>query len=395
MITFVLLTALAMIVGSFSFVITIMVKKSGVYTRQAKALYYAEAGLAKAIWYLKTPTYLGGKSSTWRTTGYTENIGEGSYRLTVENSTTPIEIKITSRGTYGTTNRTLQAKFQTYPPAYGYAIYSRQNINASSYARISGNVLADADVFIDNNALVFNGSVIVSPATPEHTVTGGGSYTTAPMPVPAPLFPTLETEYYDGRITTAGSMTPGSKTYPASYYSFYYDLDGGTVYVNGNVRLRRSFWGFSIINGPGEIVATGSITVESEVYISDNIRLIAGNNLELLDDTSVAHDCVLFGRESIGIKAGVYNESIVSFLTPKDLYLYNGAYITGIINAGRATYSSATVFLGSAQINSYGGTGVNLGASARSYHYYSKLPAVAPPGIPFAYIQVPGSWKEL
>jgi hypothetical protein len=399
LITFIMLTSLAVIAGSFSFVITIMIKRAGVNTRSAKAFYYAEAGLAKAIWYLKTPTYLGGKDSTWRVTNFTENVGEGSYKLTVENGATPIEVKITSQGKFGTTTRTLQARFQTYPPAFGYAIFSQQKISADHFARISGNVFADADVFIDTNAMVYNGSVVVTPATPEHTVTGGGSYATSPMPVPAPLFPTLETQYYDTRLANAALVAPGDKT----YHSLYLDLGGGTLNVNGNVRIRPwSIFGFGvfiIITGPGEIVATGSITTETPdgglVYISDNIKLISGNDLDIRAGSNIGHDSVLFGRDSISLRGEVNNEPIVSFFTPKDLYLYNGAYVTGIINAGRATYSPASIFLGSAQIGNYGGTQVNIGQSARSYHYYSKLPAVAPPGIPFVYIQVPGSWQEL
>src|SRR3989338_8829510 len=92
LLTFILLTALGIIVGSLTYVVTVAIRKTGADVEYLKCLYYAEAGMNKALWNLKTPPYLGGSGNSWRTPGLTEDFGEGTYKIIVESGAVPTQV---------------------------------------------------------------------------------------------------------------------------------------------------------------------------------------------------------------------------------------------------------------------------------------------------------------
>ena len=65
-ITFILLITLAVIVSVFLYMISGNLRQLIFQSDDEKALYTAEAGMQKAIWYLKTSTANGGKGESWR-----------------------------------------------------------------------------------------------------------------------------------------------------------------------------------------------------------------------------------------------------------------------------------------------------------------------------------------
>jgi len=349
-----------------------MTKKTGTDIDHLKCLYYAEAGIAKALWYLKND------GIRWRTTGYTENFGEGNYKIIVENGNSPTEVLITSQGKVRDSVRTIQVRYWTYPPACNYALYSLQTTRALSGSRVSGNLFADNNVVIDGR--VENGYVMV---TSGHTVSGGGSYTTAPPPVPPPAFPALETSYYNSRLATAQTMTRQSKIYSGNHSLF-----GGTTYVNGNVSIS------GMIIGPGEIVATDNITMESFGVVSGDVKLVAGQKIDFKQYASVGDNSVLYAADQVIIESGVYNDHRLSLLSPKDIILYDNSYTAGIICGGSVSLGSGATFAGSVVAGSFGAENT-LGHGVRAYYYFSQFPEVPAPGMSLTYDLVPGSWKEL
>lgn len=81
--TFIILTAMTTIVCAFLYMGSVQSKAMGNDTASAKALWLAEAGLQKAVWNLKTPVAGGGKGEDWVTSGTTESLGNGSYKMEV------------------------------------------------------------------------------------------------------------------------------------------------------------------------------------------------------------------------------------------------------------------------------------------------------------------------
>jgi len=388
--TFLLLVSMAIIVGSLVYVITTQFKSQGSDLEYAKCLYYAEAGMAKAVWYLKTPPYQGGYGFRWRRNNLTESFGEGSYKLTVANGNDPLQVKITVVGYCGKSSRTLQAYYYTYPPAFNYSVFSTHVFNMSNNSRIdNANVYVDNDVNVGSNVRLNNGSIII---TPGHTASNESPYYVRVDPVvpfPAPGFPALDTSYYDSQIAIAALASPGDKNYN-------WVVPPSTIYVNGNVNL-GNFW--LVLLGPSLIVATGNINVGDSAYLSSNVTLIAGGTLTLYDGASVQDDSILYARQQMTIQS-VNNQNHVSFICPGQINIANSAYLDGIMYGGSINFGNGARLDGSLMAGSYGAQNV-LQNNARVYYrnitdyFPSYFPTVPPPGIAGAYSQVSGSWKEI
>lgn len=96
-------------------------RTTGTQVDNAQALALAEAGIAKAAYYLLNTAPNGTTDGSWRTTAYpaaagagatdprNETLGSGSYTMWVETSGS--DIQITSQGLYGAVSRIIRAKY--------------------------------------------------------------------------------------------------------------------------------------------------------------------------------------------------------------------------------------------------------------------------------------------
>jgi Tfp pilus assembly protein PilX len=82
--TFIIMVTLTVITASFLYMTSVQTKGAGYVLASSRALWLAEAGIQKAVWYLKTPVASGGKGENWVTSATTEDLGAGSYTLEVE-----------------------------------------------------------------------------------------------------------------------------------------------------------------------------------------------------------------------------------------------------------------------------------------------------------------------
>lgn len=82
--TFIMMTTLTAITVAFLYMSSTQLKGSGYDVASSKALWLAEAGFQKAVWYLKTPIDSGGQGENWTTPGTTETLGNGSWTMVVE-----------------------------------------------------------------------------------------------------------------------------------------------------------------------------------------------------------------------------------------------------------------------------------------------------------------------
>ena len=80
---FMILTALAVMVGGFLVLTGVTMKEKGIHIEDAKSFWLAEAGIQKALWYLKTPVNLAGRGDAWTTSGLSESAGDGTYNIQV------------------------------------------------------------------------------------------------------------------------------------------------------------------------------------------------------------------------------------------------------------------------------------------------------------------------
>ncbi len=376
LLTFILLLALASLILSFLFSIYGKIRKAGIDLEYTKALYIAEAGMNKAIWYLVTPAGQGGRGGSYRTGGMVESYSDGKYTLSILDGEGPNDIVITSTGEVKETKRAVQVTIRVseYPAAFDYAIFNNGGLQLKGAVSISGDIFTNGNAVIENPAVV-SGEVFTSPGS---SVSGNGTYTVGGVLDPPPTMPFLNTTYYDNELNIAKSQALGDITYDN------YDLGGQTIYVNGNVTLNGE------ITGSGKIIATGNITLNGNT-ISGNTSLVAGNDIIINGTAIVQNDSLIYSA----------NQTTIS----------GNARIDGSIMASKAVISGTPTIIGlvyswevgidvKGTVNLYGSL-VNPASEIYTGNIsvvYNKdyLPQTVPYGLTGGGFRiVPGSWKEL
>ncbi len=287
--TFILLVAIAAIFMSFFYILIGRIQNLPLEKNRVRAFYIAEAGIQKAIWNLTTPTGLGGQGSTWRTTGITESFSGGQYTVSVIDGASGSVI-ITSTGEAAGQARSLQQRMSSValPVAFNYAIYNNGNFTLAGLAKVTGPIFANGNV----NILTLNhhpvGGVYLSPG---HTLTVNGT-PTPPTEIldPAPGLPSLDTSYYDEQIVEAGKVPSGNKSYKD------YNLNGGTLYVNGNLSINGNITGGGVIAATGKVNMLGGANVSPDTKIISNGKMTIGS---LFKTTNFQEDTVLYSATSI------------------------------------------------------------------------------------------------
>jgi len=380
LISFILIIGLTAIVGSVAFLASTSIQNTGQMLNRKKALYLAEAGLAKAVWYLGTSTGQGGKGTAWRTTGTSESFAGGSYTIQVGTGQAS-QILITSEGDYKGRKRIVQVSFQLYGEAFNYAIYSTQDLFLSNNVQVSGDVFADGNINLPLGTTVTNGQVIV---TDGHTVSGQGSWSQGALPDPAPSFPSFDPSYYNNEIATALA----SSTH--NYSSFgTLNLAGTTIYAENDITISGT------IIGPGGLVAGDDLTIEQGTIIGDDIKFIAGDTLNLKKDCALGENCLFYANGSFDFNKNSSTPTKISLLAPNNiLTIKNESLINGIIYAGGLDLKNDLVIYGSVQGGSIG-TRNDLAQGTQVVMDSSKFPETPPIGLESGFSMVKDSWKEL
>ena len=197
LVVFIMLVGLSFMVFSVATVITTHVRQSGTKTSEAQAFYAAEAGLNKALWYLRIPVSGGGKGSDWRG-ATTEVFSRGSYQITVQDTAIPSEVSIISTGEVLGASKTITQHAsieETFPAAFNYAVYCNNNLEVRGNAEISGDLFVNGNTAFTSNAELENGVVYHPEGYSVSGAPDGGT------PDPIPTMPGLDTSYYDNQIT--------------------------------------------------------------------------------------------------------------------------------------------------------------------------------------------------
>ena len=358
--TFILLTALAVIVASLAFLTSTGIKNLSYVGNRARSLYIAEAGLQKAAWYLMTPTYQGGKGIAWRVAGTTESFAGGSYTIRVGNASTG-NIIITAEGTYRGITRTIQALYSLYPTALDYGIVNTNNLTLGSGSQVRGDIYSEGT--ITNNGGSIEGDVW-TPANP---------------PDPVPTIPTLDTSYYDSEIAAAYAQNININTVRG-----FTNLGGGKLYDKNNMTI------IGTIVGPGVICAAHDLTVKWGATIDQNIMLIAGNDLKFEYNISMGNNSTMYAGHSLNFTNSLVIADKATLISPNLVFVGGWQRINGIIFANQANLGSQSTVRG----NIIGGS-ATLGENSSFTYDQNSRPATPPPGLDTSFSFIKGSWKEL
>jgi hypothetical protein len=331
----VLMMTLTAMVVSIVCLTTASVKDIGLRAEKKKARYISEAGIYKAIWYLTTPVAEGGKGMTWRTEGFSEEFAEGSYTISVKDEGTEDLFIISSRGSYKNTEReTAVLAGETFAGSFvDFALHSDRGIGIDAAANIAGDVYADGTVTVEAGAQVTDGTVSV---TEGNDVTGEGSYVEGTAAVEDP--PVIDYDFYAEKIAIAAGGGPG--VVAGDRVVTYYDLNGHSVYVNGNVTIE------GVIAGNGEIIAAQSIDIRNAARFTGRLRIIAGDKMRVFAGANFEKAAMLYAENLILIRPNFQNPSLMAALTPSKLTIGGGAKMKGIFFGGKITIGENSVLAG-------------------------------------------------
>ncbi|MEK7375712.1 MAG: hypothetical protein AABZ57_00895 [Candidatus Margulisiibacteriota bacterium] len=369
--TFILLVAVAAVFMSFFFVLIGRVRNLPQEKSRVRAFYTAEAGIQKAIWNLTTPSGLGGQGSAWRTSGSTEAFGGGQYTITVLDGASG-SITITSTGEVGGAIKSLQQRItsSSLPAAFNYAVYNNGNFELEHSAVVKGDIYANGNIEIDEASNHPEGAVYVSAGHTVNELPGTAPETT-------PSMPTLNTTYYDTKITQAGTYPAGNQTISSQ------DLAGGVIYVHGNATINGT------ITGGGIIVATGTVNIQGAT-ISPNTTIISNGEMLVNSTTNVQTGGILYSPSRISIPG---NSRISGSILSAVITASGTPTIYGILYS----WNVSTTLSGT--VNIYGSV-VNPSETEYEGHItieydLSYLPS-APPGISGGgFSVIKGSFREL
>jgi len=254
------------------------IKLSALQRDSTEALYIAEAGIDKALWYLNTPEDNGGEGLKWRPNEEQESypaVSTNYYQLTVENTAEQDIIKITSRGVvsdgnkvYGSRKIEVEAKKAISPSpslVYNYAIITEGDLTFKGTI-VNGDVHSNGNIsVIVERSVIING---VATASGETNYRGSVSHEKQ-------MYPKIDFEYYKGLVTDSDNP---DNAYDGSGNGKYYGKDTSVVFetpdppiilsgihfIEGDVEIKADF---DIIDG-GAIFATGEITVIAKPTIN-------------------------------------------------------------------------------------------------------------------------------
>ncbi len=303
--TFIIIVAIASIVGAFMFVLTARVRELPTKKAQAKAFYIAEAGINKAIWYVSTPIEDGGMGQGYRITASTETFGDGQYIYSVLDGPTTGSILIIATGEAFGVSKTIEQLLNSSASStasFEFAVYSSSNLTMSGAGTINGPVFSAGNITL-NGATNISGPVKILEGN--YYKKNGVNQPATTVSTPPPM-PTIDRSPYDELLSQAASQPAGNMSISGA--GNYY-LNGGTLYVNGNLNIS----GARSIRGGGTIVVTGNVNMSGSGIIDSNTKIIAGNNLSLSGSHVVNSNSVLFAGNNIDLSgAGDITGSVIA-----------------------------------------------------------------------------------
>jgi len=304
LLTFIFMISLSVVAGAYIFMVTFSARGVSGANNNVKALYLAEAGLNKAVYYLTNTAPDDSTDASWRTTAYPadpgedptdpqqEALGDGTYTMWVETSGS--DIQVTARGTVAGIERIIRETVTistAVPEAFDYAQFSGGDIDFDdSTGTVTGDIAAVGSV--DNESGM--------------TITGSTTESSAVVS------PTVDLDAYAAIATT----TYGSNhTYSSGTYSGIHYVDGRAT-INDNVTFN------------GTLVATGNIvftnTDDFDSTPTDNYpALVSGATITGNRMKTATIRGLVYAATSINIPRGDDNTIEGSIISGGDIDLDN------------------------------------------------------------------------
>jgi len=330
--TFIVMVALAVLVGSFLLMVSTQTLGSGGGLTGAQALWVAEAGIQHTFYNLRS-------DGSFRTnpTTVTGSVGEGTYSVTVSRNNSTYTLA--STGTVGELSRQVTQTIVVTPSAFDYAVFGNTNTNELKIENtvvISGDLYYDGDVQVKANASVINGLVYAD------NVTGAGTYTAAPGPPdPVPEYPPFDTTWYDNEIATAESEATDDLVLQGSSTL---SLNGATVYYKS-----ATIQGTASLLGPGTLVTTGDVDIKNSAALTSNISIISRDKVKMQNNATILSGTLVFARDGITLQNNASMEAgnILVPTSGKEVKLKDNTLMAGAVYTNVADLQNDAIITGS------------------------------------------------
>jgi cytoskeletal protein CcmA (bactofilin family) len=316
------------------------------YVESTQAFWLAEGGLA-VVYKGLAQNWDGYTTGLPRYGVFIQNFGNGSFTVDIENGPLPDTVKVISRGTTGTAEKTLEEIINgavgSGLPGFDFAalaagnlflegsgsiqnqdVYVNGNLEVHSIDAITGGdayakgnaTLSDGgsvtgNVNANGNITVNSGSTITGDATSKKTVNNNGTITgtTTPNATPDPVDAAalqakvdsyrLSSQDWDNYKTEAqaeGNYHAGT-FYPSGSYT-------GIHYVDGNLVLG------SDVSGTATFVVEGNVSFESgnvslDPALDSDYSFIIGGNLESTDTASGTLGGVIYTEGNFSVSTDI------------------------------------------------------------------------------------------
>lgn len=301
------------------------------------ALYTAEAGLNKAVWYLLNTAPDATTGGTWRTSGYPSESGAGpndpqeesfeggAYTIWVEDS--GADILITARGTYRGVSRIVhqQQHVDYTPEAFRYPVFSGGDIDFDNSTAFVG-----ADT-------VSKGMTITSPSLTVSGTINEFSAINVPM---------VDVYAYE---STADTVISGDHTFNSGSYDGVWFIDGnvtiasgvtvvGSVIASGNIDFagQTDITVTSTTSAPA-LFAASNILADNTMAVNIAGLVYAGNEAQMSYATDFSLSGVMIAGAWIVAQNGInltFSYDVQVFESPPPFFSDNAGSITLTTVAG-------------------------------------------------------------
>ena len=328
-------------------------KLSALQRDSTKAFFTADAGIEKALWYLNTPEYQGGKDKfLWRP-GYSESYPdpfiEGTsleyYEITIEDigDTSSGEedtdrIQITSIGVVKNPDGTVVGKrtvvviaiigiSPTSDVSYDHAIFTDSNMTLNGGISIDGSIHSNGDLTNNGTLSLINGS-----ATAVGDITNMEAFGGTNEGIVIQDFPHIDFKHFKELVINPADP---DVAYEGSGKGKYYGKDTAVVF-NVDTPLE----GIHFIDGDVKIQANLTFN-EATIFATGTIDVIGSGDVSLNND--ISNPLALIAKGYITIEGSVHGEGVIQ---SEDTITINGNVniepgalyaIDGVLNGGGGT----------------------------------------------------------
>jgi hypothetical protein len=353
-----------------------------------RAFYVTNAGINQAIWYLSTPTSIGGYGPKWRTKDLKKYFSVGYYTISVEDGGAPGEIIITSRGEAEGTKLMLRVTAvygRGLPRIFDYALYSGDELALSGSSKIIGNIYVNDNLRVKDDVAIIEGKAFTTPGY-DVDIAGNPKFPVGRAPKPYPVFPVLDTSFYYEKIADAKSREKGVIQGDVNYHDL--DLTNKILYVNGNVAVKGE------IKGNGSLVCTRNMTV-SDSKIGDGVSLIVNGKLRISGRNTVLGNAYFYSKQKLSVDDGSTIKGGPVILSPTVIEIGNKCNVSGLIYAPMINLGKDSTINGSIVAENFGTDGLLESVNIRYNQSFLPLTVIGFNMGSEVIMTKPGSLKEI